>query len=206
MIIGITGGIGSGKSYITKLLSDQLGVPKLSVDEIVAYIMGPGGSGIFKIKENFGESFVTEDGALNRLKMRELIFNNKDAKTLLENITNPIISKEFESSIKKLKEISSVIVVEVPLLYEAKFFQEKVDFIISVSCERETQVKRVRERNKFEDELINKIIDSQATNEQRVSIADFVIFNNDKDDLVGQLNQIQDIVKQNLSAAKFQSK
>ena len=79
MIIGITGGIGSGKSYITKLLSDQLGVPKLSVDEIVAYIMGPGGSGIFKIKENFGESFVTEDGALNRLKMRELIFNNKDA-------------------------------------------------------------------------------------------------------------------------------
>lgn len=198
MIIGITGGIGSGKSYITKLLSDQLGVPKLSVDEIVAYIMGPGGSGIFKIKENFGESFVTEDGALNRLKMRELIFNNKDSKHLLESITNPIINKEFESAIEKLKELSKVIVVEVPLLYESKFFQEKVDFIVAISCERQVQVKRVKQRNNFEDELINKIIDSQATNEQRLSIADFVIFNNEDDYLMGQINQLEKLIEEKM--------
>ena len=198
MIIGITGGIGSGKTYITKLLSDQLEAPKLSADEIVADIMGPGGKGVLKIKESFGDDFVTSEGALNRVKMRELIFNNKDSKHLLESITNPIINKEFESAIEKLKELSKVIVVEVPLLYESKFFQENVDFIVAISCERQVQVKRVKQRNNFEDELINKIIDSQATNEQRLSIADFVIFNNEDDDLMGQINQLEKLIEEKM--------
>ena len=88
--------------------------------------------------------------------------------------------------------------VEVPLLYESKFFQEKVDFIVAISCERQVQVKRVKQRNNFEDELINKIIDSQATNEQRLSIADFVIFNNEDDDLMGQINQLEKLIEEKM--------
>lgn len=181
MIIGITGGIGSGKSYISKILAQYLSTSVISADEIVHTVTGVNGAAIPLIKREFGEEFINEDGSLNRKKMRDLIFKDSEKKILLESVSNPIINNAIHKKIEDTLKDYSFVVVEIPLLYESNYWKDNCDKIVVVSCKKEVQIKRVQQRNGFEITQIESIINTQATNEQRLSIANYVVDNNDCD-------------------------
>jgi dephospho-CoA kinase len=179
MIIIITGGIGSGKTFVSTFLAKCLNTTVLNADTVVQQITSSNGIAIPAIETHFGKDFINSDRALDKQKMRELVFSNPDAKKKLEAITTPFINNLLEDEINKTLLQHPFAVVEIPLLYESDFWQKKAQYIVNVDVTIETQLKRVKIRNGFEDDLILKIINNQSTREQRNSIADFIIDNND---------------------------
>ncbi len=182
MIIGITGGIGSGKSYIAKIMADFLSTKLISADEIVHKVTGVNGAAIGLIRAEFGNDYINQDGSLNRKKMRDLVFDNKTEKERLEKVTNPIIYNAIHNEIGRASNDYTFVVVEIPLLYESNYWKNYCDKIVVVTCNEETQIKRVQERNGFEVEQIKKIIGMQASNNERLSIATHEINNTSDED------------------------
>lgn len=190
MIIGVTGGIGSGKSYVSKLLSQFLNSPLFSADEIVHQVTAPGGSAIKAIEKAFGAEYINKEGALDRPKMRELIFANPIEKKKLEDVTNYIINDTLHGKVNKALLLNKVVVVEIPLLYESEYWRTYCDYIVSVVCSKETQVKRVKARNGFEDQMILNIIGLQSSNEQRKSISNELVNNEEGVDLQIEIERV----------------
>lgn len=178
MIIGVTGGIGSGKSSVTNILAKYLRVSAISADEVSHDITGKNGSAIHCLKKNFGDDLILEDGSMDRKKMRELIFDNPEKKKKLENLLKPFIHAGLEFRIQECLKDSPFAVVEIPLLYETKTWIDKCDEIVVVDCDENIQVQRVMNRNNLTEEEVKKIIATQATREQRKSIATYIIENN----------------------------
>lgn len=181
MIIGVTGGIGSGKSSVTNILAKYLQVSAISADEVSHAVTGKNGSAIHCIKKDFGSELILEDGSMDRKKMRELIFNNPEKKRELEELLKPFIHAGLEFRIQECLKDSPFAVVEIPLLYETKTWIEKCDEIVVVDCEESIQIERVMKRNNLTAEEVKKIIDTQATREQRKSIGTYIIENNGYD-------------------------
>ena len=178
--IGLTGGIGSGKSAVAQLLEKE-GAFIIDTDKISHEITGPNGKAMNQIKAMFGDAFVNTDGSLNRMAMRELVFNNPVAKTDLEKITHPLIRQETEDLAKQAEKIKPpYIVFMVPLLIESGWMQKtspKIDYLLVVDCPKELQIQRVVQRNETDPKFIEKIIATQASREERLRVADIVIDN-----------------------------
>lgn len=183
MIIAVTGGIGSGKSYVSKLLARELECSCINADDVVHQLTAPGGLAMPFIEAAFGKDFLTQDGTLDRKKMRELIFNHPNAKRKLESITNPIIERELFAILKKEEKSNPYVVVEIPLLFESNYWEFHCNVIISVVCDESTQIKRVKARNNFSDDMVLKIIETQVKNDLRIEKSDLVIRNEDGDAL-----------------------
>ena len=187
MIVGLTGGIGSGKSAAGKYFV-ELGIDVIDADHVSRNILDENIKAKDLFIKNFGESFLDQNNNINRDLLRTEIFINKDKKDKLESIIHPIVRKEITEFINQSNSIYKIIMV--PLIYEtnSKDFYDK---IIVIDSDESNQVERARQRdNKSKEDIIN-IINNQASREQRNSIADMIILNNSTlDDLKNQVIKI----------------
>jgi dephospho-CoA kinase len=172
--IGLTGGIGSGKTTVADMFSAR-GVTVVDADLIAHQITAPGGVAMPLIESAFGPDFVTADGAMDRAKMRARVFTDPAAKAQLESITHPLIRAESERQRSEARSAYHIVVV--PLLIEAGERASKVDRILVVDCPVETQIERVIQRNGFPREQVLAIIARQATREARLAAANDVVVN-----------------------------
>ncbi|TAL97230.1 MAG: dephospho-CoA kinase [Paraburkholderia sp.] len=174
--VGITGGIGSGKSTVADLFA-ACGVSLVDTDVIAHRITAPGGIAMPSIAKAFGPSFVAQDGSLDRARMRALVFSDDTARSRLEAITHPLIRAETERERNEAR--GPYLMVVVPLLVESGSWKTRVDRVLVVDCAVETQIARVMRRNAFTRDQVLAIIARQATREARLAAADDVVVNDD---------------------------
>ena len=173
--IGLTGGIGSGKSTVAALLQQQ-GAALVDTDAIARQLTLSGGAAIEPIRAAFGADFIGSDGALGRAAMRALAFSDPSAKRRLEAILHPLIGTETERQ-AKLAQAAPAVVFDVPLLVESGHWRARVDKVLVVDCEEATQLLRVVARSGWAAADVQAVIAQQASREQRRACADAVIFN-----------------------------
>ena len=193
LLVGLTGGIGSGKTTVSDLLT-QLGAGVIDTDLIAHQITGPGGSAIPLIQKEFGPDYIDASGALNRAKMRTLVFENPKFRGLLEQITHPLIQqKTIQQALELAKNGAPYLVFVVPLLIESRTWQNLIDYLIAVDCPVETQIERVMHRNNLSRADVWKIIKAQVSRHDRNAQANTVIENTgDLDNLKSQVKNLNE--------------
>lgn len=173
--LGLTGGIGSGKTTIANMLG-ELGAALIDTDLIAHQLTLPGGLAIPAIRAQFGDAFITADGAMDRAAIRQLVFADTAQKLKLEAILHPLIRTETERAAAQTKGDYRIFVV--PLLVESGNWKQRVDRILVVDCDEETQIKRVMSRNQLSREQVEAIMRNQTSRQARLAAADDVIVNN----------------------------
>ena len=174
MIVGLTGGIGSGKSTAVKIFK-ELGIDSIDADDVAKNIIDSNKNARKLFIEEFGDKYILKNHKINRDLLREDIFNDKSKIKKLESIIHPIVREEIFEFIQKSESIYTII--DVPLIFETKS-EDFYNKIVVVDCDTNTQILRASQRDNKTKESILKIIGNQATREERFSIADYVI-NND---------------------------
>ena len=176
--IGLTGGIGSGKSTVSQMLQAQ-GAAVIDADAIARRVTAPQGAAMAAIAHTFGAKFVTADGALNREHMRSHVFSQPQAKQALEAIIHPLVMQDTQRQVQTaIANGHPTLVFDVPLLVEAGTrWRPQVDRILVVDCLEETQIQRVMARNGLSREAVQSIIAAQASRAQKLAAADWVIHN-----------------------------
>lgn len=173
--IGLTGGIGSGKSTVSGLFA-ALGVPVIDADVISRSLLEPGTDATKQVIEIFGNDIAINEQEIDRAKLRERVFDNASARKKLESILHPIVHQKIRQQAEAVT--SPYCIVVIPLLFEAGH-QDLVDRILVVNTSREKQVERAAARDRASETEIRKILDSQINPEDRLARADDVIDNND---------------------------
>lgn len=171
--IGLTGGIGCGKTTVSRLFSD-LGVPIIDADEISRDLTQTGQAALQQIKQTFGADILLENGELNRVALKARIFQNPLAKKQLEAILHPLIFAEISKKIDQLS--NSYCIISIPLLFETNA-QHLVHRILVIDCDLPTQIARVQKRDNLSLEQIQAIIDSQVSAAFRKANADDLLNN-----------------------------
>lgn len=175
--LGLTGGIGSGKSTVAAILAD-LGAAVADADAIARLTCSAGGAAIPAIADSFGTGFLTVDGALDREKMRAHAFHDKTALKTLESIIHPLVGLEIQAqTVNAAHRGCQCIVLDIPLLVESGRWTSMVDHVLVVDCTAEIQISRVVARSQLTRQEVQKIIASQASRERRLGSADTVVFN-----------------------------
>lgn len=174
MIVGLTGGIGSGKSAAANFFV-ELGVDLIDADDLAKNVLNKNSKGYELFINEFGEQYLDNDKNIDRDLLRKTIFNDSNKKNKLENIIHPQVRFGIEEFIKSSK--SDYCIVVVPLIYETRS-SSYYDRILVIDCDEEIQINRSAIRDNTENKEIKKIISKQASREERLSIADDVILNN----------------------------
>jgi dephospho-CoA kinase len=175
--IGLTGGIGSGKSTVAQTLV-ELGAALVDTDAIVRRLTAPRGVALPAIAQAFGPELVSDQGGLDRDRMRALAFSDPSARRRLEAILHPLIGDTARAEATGAAQAGAAAVVfDVPLLAESAHWRGRVDRVLVVDCEEATQISRVMARNGWAEETVLRVIAQQASRPLRRSIADAVIFN-----------------------------
>ncbi|MDA0237761.1 MAG: dephospho-CoA kinase [Proteobacteria bacterium] len=184
LIIGLTGGIGSGKSAVSDGF-ERLGIEVIDTDKISHQLTMTDTDALQTIADHFGANII-QDRVLNRKKLREIIFSDKAARSHLEQILHPRIRQKVEGALSKAS--GPYIIIVVPLLVE-KGQYTFINRVLVVDCEESVQIERVKKRSSLTDVEVNTIIRTQATRQARLALADDIITNND--DLSSLLKQVQ---------------
>lgn len=172
--IGLTGGIGSGKSRVAEFFAEW-GAAIVDTDVIAHELTAPGGQAIEPIRRQFGADIIGPTGALDRQAMRKLVFESPGARQQLEAIIHPLISSVTNARAAAAQ--GCYLVYVVPLLVESGRWRDKVNRICVVDCDPATQVSRVQARSGLTPEAIARIMSAQASREARLAVADDVVFN-----------------------------
>lgn len=175
LVVGLTGGIGSGKSTAAELFAGH-GAGIIDTDQIAHLLTRSGGEAIAAIRAAFGAEFIGADGALDRDKMRRLIFADAHAKQRLESILHPLILEQAKALVARLQSRPYIIVV-VPLLAQSPAFRRLVQRILVVDCDEATQVARVTGRGGMDEAEARTVIAQQTPRAGRLQLADDVIHN-----------------------------
>jgi dephospho-CoA kinase len=175
--LGLTGGIGSGKSTVSALLK-QHGAAIVDADAISRLLTQSGGLAIASIRSEFGDDFIDFTGAMDRDKMRELVYADTTARLRLEAIIHPLVGQEtHRQALAAAQAGFKVVVFDIPLLVESHKWRQNLDQVIAVDCTPEVQIERVMARSGLTEAAIRGIIAAQATRQARLSCADLVICN-----------------------------
>jgi dephospho-CoA kinase len=192
-VIALTGGIGCGKSLAAQYFA-ELGALVIDADQLARAAIERGTQGFDEVVAFFGDS-ILNNGDIDRRALGEFIFKNPEAKIKLEGIVHPFVRSEFEEAVASLKS-DEVLVYEIPLLVETGA-QDRFDLVISVESEMEIRIERLRQRGMHISEIQGRIA-AQATREQRVEAADFLIENDgSEDELLRQVENIWDSLHEN---------
>ncbi|MBL8497233.1 dephospho-CoA kinase [Nitrosomonas sp. JL21] len=175
LIIGLTGGIGCGKSAASQLFS-ELGIDVIDTDVISQRLTQSAGLAIDLIQKEFGKDFITADNALNRSKMRQFVFSNDEARLRLENILHPLILQETLLHIEQSH--SAYIILVVPLLLENKEYRALVQRILVIDCDEEQQLRRTMSRSRLTEQQVRAIMAAQVSRQTRLRNADDIVVNN----------------------------
>lgn len=173
--IGLTGGIGSGKSTVAMLFAEH-GAGIIDTDAIAHRLTQANGKAIPAIRAAFGDEYIADDGALDREKMRGLIFSDAAAKQRLELILHPLILEQAKLQLQQLQ-VKPYIVLVVPLLPESPAFRQLVQRVLVVDCDENTRVARVIGRSRMDEPEVRAIIARQTPRAERLQLADDVICN-----------------------------
>lgn len=193
MLIGITGRIGSGKSTVTKSLSQTLNAVVVDADVISRSLTLEGGKALIFIEEKFGKEFILNN-AMDREKMRNLVFTNKKAKEDLEAILKPLIQWEMVSQINSTT--TENVIVDIPLLVGSEFWLDRLDFIVTVDVPENVQVERIIKRNGLPVETIKNMMNAQPSREEYKAIANFIFENISFDDFDDKIKKCVNAIKQ----------
>ncbi len=186
--VGLTGGIGSGKSTVADMFAG-LGASVIDTDTIAHQLTAIGGVAITPIVASFGSSFIDAGGAMDRAKMRKLVFSDPDAKQRLESILHPLIRNETASAAQQAK--GPYLIFVVPLLIESGNWTHRVRRILAVDCGEQIQVQRVMHRSAIAESQIRAIMATQTSRKQRLQAADDVIVNSgEQAELAPQVTQL----------------
>ncbi len=176
LAIGLTGGIGSGKSTVSQMLV-ELGAHLVDTDAISRSLTAPGGAAMPAIANEFGRDMVDAQGAMDRTLMRELAFADPSALARLEAILHPLIGQHADLHAAQAQS-DQLVVFDVPLLAESgRRWRDIVDRVLVIDCSPETQIQRVMARSGWPREAVEKVLAKQATREARLAMADDVILN-----------------------------
>ena len=174
MRIGLTGGIGSGKSVVAGMLTTR-GATLIDTDSISRRLTAAGGVAMPALKAAFGASMVGADGALDRAAMRALVFSDATARQRLESLLHPLIGAE---ALREAAAASGPIVVfDIPLLAESRQWRARVDRVLVIDCTAATQIERILQRSGWSRELAERVIAGQASRPLRRGVADAMVFN-----------------------------
>ncbi len=187
LVIGLSGGIASGKTTISDQFS-SLGITIIDTDIISRKLLEPGQIGFHKVVRKLGDTILLNNGSLDRRKLRQQVFNDETLKVWLESILHPLIFESVRNRINQCHASRYVILV-VPLLFESNF-EKLVDRVLVVGCTRETQLKRLINRDNIDPSLAQKMLDQQMSNDERLSRADDIIENNVDHDLGPQIRTL----------------
>ena len=175
--LGLTGGIGSGKSTVGQMLV-QCGAALIDADAMARNVTAAGGAAMVSIAREFGPSFVKSDGSLDRDRMRERAFEDPQAKRQLEAIVQPLVGQAIDRAAQQATAAGHrLLVYDIPLLVESGRWRSQVDRVLVVDCLTETQIARVQARNHLDRPAIEAIIHAQAPRATRLAAADVVVFN-----------------------------
>jgi dephospho-CoA kinase len=185
LCVGLTGGIGCGKSKAADMFA-ELGADVVDTDAIAHELTGPGGSAMAAVGHAFGPEYLRDDGALNRERMRALVFSDPSEKVRLESILHPLIRSESRRRIEASS--APYVLLVVPLLIETGGYKDEVDRILVVDCDESTQVARTMARSRLSEEEVRRIMSTQASRTKRLQSANDVISNDgDMDALRSQV-------------------
>lgn len=175
--LGLTGGIGSGKSTVARMLAD-LGATVLDADALSRSMTAPGGSAIPAIAQTFGPQMIAPDGSMDRAAMRALVFTQPHKRQHLEAIIHPLVQQAMATQLTQAQaQGAKVAVLDIPLLVESPYWRDQVDAVLVVDCSEAIQVARVMERSQLSETAVRSIIASQASRQERRAVADWVIGN-----------------------------
>ncbi|MDR0480415.1 MAG: dephospho-CoA kinase [Gallionellaceae bacterium] len=193
--IGLTGGIGSGKSTVAALFS-ELGVPVVDSDEISRQLTASGGAAMARIRAEFGDAYVDAAGALNRVRMRREIFSDAVAKQRLEAILHPLIRAQMQAQADAAGDAPYVLLV-VPLLFENPDYRALVTRALVVDCTEQQQIDRAMARSGLSEQEVRAIMRQQISRAERLRLADDIIENRaEPEALRGQVAALhRDILK-----------
>ena len=176
-IVALTGGIGSGKSAAAKIFA-ALGVPVTDVDVISHALTAANQPLVSDIKVNFGSSYITPEGALNRAAMRQLVFSDEAARVKLNALLHPAIYEAAMLQLQANKDAPYQILV-VPLLFDSPRYLPHINSILVIDCDENTQIERVKQRSNLPESEIINIIKAQTSRKKQLSLANDVIENNE---------------------------
>lgn len=198
LIVGVTGGIGSGKSLVGQYFS-ELGAKVMDADELSRNVIERGTAGFDQVVTTFGDS-ILRDGEIDRRALASMVFGDISARAKLEAIIHPLVRDAFEVAIKQLSD-DQVLVYEIPLLAETGA-AERFDFIITVESDLPVRVERLKKRGMLSSE-IDARVRAQATPEERMSVAGYVISNNGTpDDLLREVEYVWEKILPSMQRAK----
>jgi len=175
MIVGLTGGIGSGKSAAACVFKNE-GINVIDADNLAKEVVAKDTPGFIKVVEYFGSEIIAADGSLDRAKLRKEVFDSYEKRIALESIIHPLVREKMSEKIQASQSPYSII--EVPLIFETKSMSS-YDRILVIDCESKLQLERAILRDNNSGDVIQNIINSQCSREERLSIANDVISNND---------------------------
>ncbi|RBP27009.1 dephospho-CoA kinase [Marinobacter pelagius] len=190
-IVGLTGGIGSGKSTVVRFFG-ELGVHWVDADDVAREVVEPGTTGLAKIAEHFGEDILTDEGTLDRAQLRQIVFANPDERTWLESLLHPMIREELIRQLKPENYALPYVLLVSPLLLETDQ-HNLVSKVIVVDVPVETQIERTMARDANERDQVERIIAAQMPRERRLEKADAII-DNDRplDDVERQVRELHE--------------
>jgi dephospho-CoA kinase len=172
--VGLTGGIGSGKTTVANMFEAR-GATLIDADQIAHALTAPGGAAIPHIHAQFGQAFITPDGAMDRARVREYVFAEPTAKARLEAILHPMIRIETERAAQEATGLYLIFVV--PLLIESGSWKERASRVLVVDCPEDLQIRRVMSRSGLTEDAVRAIMAAQASRQARLAAADDVILN-----------------------------
>lgn len=197
-VIGLTGGIASGKSTVSRMLLEA-GIPVIDADLVAREVVEPGTKGLEQLVETFGKEILQEDGTLNRAQLGQIIFTNPEQREVVNQILQPIIRETFEKRIANYSEAGeAIIVLDLPLLYEMHY-ETLCDEVIVVWVHQRLQIHRLEKRNGFTKEEAMQRIQSQMPLKEKKDRAD-IVFDNTKtlENLIQQVQKWLEKVKNDI--------
>lgn len=186
--VGLTGGIGSGKSTVACLLANR-GADIIDADALSRAATSPGGSAIPAIRERFGADFIAKDGGMDRTRMRDHVFAHPDERQSLEHIVHPLVAQAVQMRIDASP--AHCLVFDIPLLVESGRWRGQLDHILVIDCSPTTQMQRVQQRNGWAPEQVEAVMATQSPRLQRMAAADSVLVNDGRD-----LDELESLVAQ----------
>ena len=190
MIIGLTGGIGSGKSAAANFFQNE-GISVIDTDQLARKVIDKDTPGYSKVVDSFGANILDNNDSIDRAKLREAVFHDSEKRKILESITHPLVRELMVQKISSSTSPYSIIMV--PLIFETNS-AKNYDRVLVIDCDVEIQLERAMARDENSADLIQKIIDSQCSRSERLSIANDVIPNN---------HSIEDLQKRSLAMHNF---
>jgi dephospho-CoA kinase len=187
LVIGLTGGIASGKTTVANLFHDNFNIDIVDADVIAREVVAPGSPGLTAICKHFGTDILSPDGTLNRAKLRERIFTNVTEKNWLNALLHPMIRDKMQRDLDNVTSPYALLVV--PLLVENQL-QSMTDRILVIDVSQETQIARTMQRDNVSREQVQSILASQVTRGERLKYADDIIRTDVYDEVLPQVKQL----------------